>query len=54
MIKAVVECGELSLANGNVIQYCVQLCCNKLVGTNTRTCSASGDWSGSVPTCSGK
>ena len=25
-----------------------------LDGTKTRTCLASGDWSGSVPTCSGK
>ena len=25
-----------------------------LIGTNTRTCLESGDWSGSPPTCSGQ
>ena len=64
MIKAVVDCGELSLANGEVsysfntaYNSVATYSCNdsyRLVGTNTRTCSASGDWSGSAPTCSGK
>ena len=64
MIKTVVDCGQLSLANGEV-SYSFNTAYNsvatyscddgyRLDGTNTRTCLASGDWSGSPPTCSGK
>ena len=59
-----VDCGELSVTNGRVFySHCTAYnsvatySCNAgydLIGANTRTCSASGDWSGSPPTCSGK
>ena len=56
-----VDCGELSLTNGRVFYSyyygTATYSCNAgydLIGTNTRTCLESGDWSGSVPTCSGK
>ena len=64
VIKTVVDCGELSLTNGKVsyrhstaYNSAATYSCNAgydLIGTNTRTCSVSGDWSGSPPTCSGK
>ena len=60
----VVDCGELSLTNGKVsyrhstaYSSVATYSCNAgydLIGTNTRTCLESGDWSGSPPTCSGK
>ena len=61
---AVVDCGNLSdPANGQVdhtagttFGQTATYSCNtgyNLVGDNTRTCQASGNWSGSAATCQG-
>ena len=59
-----VDCGSLpDPANGSVThtvgtslgQTAIYSCNTgyKLVGDNTRTCQATGNWSGSPPTCQG-
>ena len=59
-----VDCGSLpDPANGRVdhtagtsLGQTAQYSCNtgyNLVGDNTRTCQATGEWSGSGPTCQG-
>ena len=59
-----VDCGNLTdPANGNVThtagtingQTAIYSCYAgyNLVGDNTRTCQATGNWSGSAPTCQG-
>ena len=59
-----VDCGNLTdLANGQVNHTCgttngqtATYSCNtgyNLVGDSTRTCQATGNWSGSAPTCAG-
>ena len=63
-ILAVVECGNLTApANGSVthtvgttFNQTATYSCNtgyNLVGDSTRTCQATGEWSGSAPTCQG-
>ena len=37
---------------GQTATYSCSTCYN-LVGNNTRTCQATGNWSGSAPTCQG-
>ena len=63
LILAVVDCGNLSdPANGQVntsgttFGQTVTYSCNtgySLAGNSTRTCQATGNWSGSAPTCQG-
>ena len=46
--------GQVSYSYGTAYNSVATYSCNTgydLIGTNTRTCSASGDWSCSVPTC---
>ena len=63
-ILIVVDCGTLNdPANGRVshtpgttFEQTATYNCNtgyNLVGSSTRTCQASGAWSGSAPTCQG-
>ena len=64
LILAVVDCGNLTdPANGQVnhssgttFGQTATYSCNtgyKLVGDSTHTCQATGNWSGSAPTCDG-
>ena len=64
LISTVVDCGPLTdPANGQVIhtvgttfgQTATYICNTgySLVGDSTRTCQATGNWSGSAPTCQG-
>ena len=64
LILTAVDCGNLTNpANGSVnhtagtmLGQAATYSCNagyNLVGDSTRTCQASGNWSGSVPTCQG-
>ena len=64
LILAVVDCGNLTNpGNGSVThtagttfgQTATYSCDTgyNLVGNSTRTCQATGNWSGSVPTCQG-
>ena len=64
LILAVVDCGPLTApANGQVNQTAgttfgqtASYCCNtgyNLVGDSAHTCQATGEWSGSAPTCQG-
>ena len=64
MILTAVECGSLTdPANGSVnhtagttFGQTANYSCNtgyNLVGDSTRTCNATGKWSGSEPTCEG-
>ena len=62
LLSTVVDCGNLTNpANGQVShtagttfgQTAIYSCNTgyNLVGDSTRTCQATGEWSGSVPTC---
>ena len=62
LLSTVVDCGTLTNpANGQVnhtagttFGQTATYSCNtgyNLVGDNTRTCQATGEWSGSEPTC---
>ena len=64
LILTAVDCGNLSdPANGSVthtagttLGQTATYSCNtgyNLVGDSTRTCQATGNWSGSAPTCQG-
>ena len=64
LILAVVDCGTLTApANGEVnhtagttFRQTATYTCNtgyNLVGDSIRTCYATGNWSGSAPTCEG-
>ena len=64
LILAVVDCGPLTDpdngqvndAAGTTFRHTATYRCNTgygLVGNRTRTCQATGNWSGSVPTCPG-
>ena len=64
LVLTAVNCGSLTdPANGQVNQTAgttlgqtATYSCNtgyKLVGNSPRTCQATGNWSGSVPTCQG-
>ena len=64
LILAVVDCGNLTdLTNGQVnhtagttFGQTATYSCNtgyNLVGDSTHTCQATGQWSGSAPTCDG-
>ena len=64
LFLTVVDCGTLNdPANGNVSHTAgttfgqtANYTCNtgyRLVGDSTRTCQATGVWSGSAPTCQG-
>ena len=64
LILTVVDCGNLTdPANGSVtntsgtaLGQTATYSCNtghNLEGNSTRTCQASGEWSGSAPTCQG-
>ena len=64
LILAVVDCGTLTdpangqvdLTSGTTFRQTATYSCNagyNLVGDSTRTCQATGVWSGSVPTCQG-
>ena len=64
LILTAVDCGNLTHpANGSVnhtagttFGQTATYSCNtgySLVGNSTRTCQASGNWSGSAPTCQG-
>ena len=64
LISTVVDCGSLTdPANGSVTHtsgttfgQTATYTCNtgyNLVGDSTRTCQATGEWSGSAPTCEG-
>ena len=61
---AVVDCGSLTapangqvdLTSGTTFNQTATYSCNtgyNLVGDSTRTCQATVEWSGSVPTCQG-
>ena len=61
LILTVIDCGCLQIGNGSVtvdsttVNSVATYHCNTgydLVGTETRTCMASGMWSGIKPTCS--
>ena len=62
LLSTVVDCGTLTnQANGQVshtagttLGQTATYSCNtgyNLMGDSTRTCQATGEWSGSVPTC---
>ena len=64
LILIIADCGNLTdPANGQVahtsgttFEYTATYSCNtgyNLVGDSTRTCQATGEWSGSAPTCQG-
>ena len=60
LILTAVDCGSLTdPGNGNVtltVGTTATYSCNtgyNLVGDSTRTCQATGKWSGSAPTCQG-
>ena len=64
LILIIADCGSLNAtANGRVnhndgtrIGHTATYSCNtgyNLVGDSTRTCQATGNWSGSAPTCQG-
>ena len=64
LLSTAVDCGTLTNpANGQVNQTAgttfgrtATYSCNtgyNLVGVSTRTCQATGSWSGSAPTCQG-
>ena len=64
LILAVVDCGSLTdpasgqvdLTSGTTLGQTATYSCNtgyNLVGDSTRTCQATGQWSGSAPTCEG-
>ena len=64
LILIVVDCGNLTApANGSATHtsgttfgQTANYSCNtghNLEGNSTRTCEATGEWSGSVPTCEG-
>ena len=48
--------GRVSHTGGTTFGQTANYSCNtgyRLVGDNIRTCQATGEWSGSVPTCHG-
>ena len=48
--------GQVSTTGGTTFGQNATYSCNtgyNLVGNNTRTCEATGNWSGSAPTCQG-
>ena len=48
--------GQVDLTSGTTFGQTVTYSCNtgyNLVGDSTHTCQATGEWSGSVPTCEG-
>ena len=48
--------GQVDLTSGTTFGQTATYSCNtgyNLVGDSTRTCQATGEWSGSVPTCQG-
>ena len=48
--------GQVSHTGGTTFGQTATYSCNtgyNLVGDNTHTCQATGEWSGSVPTCEG-
>ena len=64
LILVVVDCGSLTdpangqvdLTSGTTFGQTATYSCNtgyNLVGDSTRTCQATGEWSGSAPTCQG-
>ena len=64
LISTVVDCGSLTdpangqvdLTSGTIFRQTATYSCNtgyNLVGNSTRTCQATGEWSGSAPTCEG-
>ena len=64
LISTVVDCGSLTdpangqvdLTSGTIFRQTATYSCNtgyNLVGDSTRTCQATGVWSGSAPTCEG-
>ena len=64
IILIVVDCGSLTdpangqvdLTSGTTFGQTATYTCNtgyNLVGDSTRTCQATGQWSGSAPTCQG-
>ena len=64
IILIVVDCGNLTdpangqvdLTSGTTFGQTATYSCNtgyNLVGDSTRTCQATGQWSGSAPTCQG-
>ena len=64
LISVVVDCGDLTdpangqvdLTSGTTFGQTATYSCNtgyNLVGDSTRTCQATGVWSGSAPTCQG-
>ena len=64
LILTAVDCGDLSdpangsvtLTTGTTLGQTATYSCNTgygLVGDSTRTCQATGNWSGSEPTCQG-
>ena len=64
LLSIVVDCGNLTspangqvdLTSGTTFGQIVTYSCNigyNLVGDSTRTCQATGVWSGSAPTCEG-
>ena len=64
LILTVVDCGNLTDPDngkvthtaGTTFGQTATCSCNtgyNLVGNSTRTCQASGNWSGSAPTCQG-
>ena len=64
LILIVVDCGSLTdpaygqvdLTSGTTFGETATYTCNtgyNLVGDSTRTCQATGEWSGSAPACQG-
>ena len=48
--------GQVNHTTGTTFRQTATYSCNtgyNLVGNSTRTCQASGNWSGSAPTCAG-